>query len=165
MQGKCISHEIDVIAEKNTVIPTKILIEAKFHNQVGLRTNVHVPMYTKSRFEDVKEKHGFSEVWLVTNTKATVDAIAYAACVGMKIITWSYPEKSGLRDLIEKFHLYPVTALTTLSDEHKQQLLTQGIVLASDICAEHSLLNQLSLPNQKREEILKEVSFVCNSNS
>src|SRR5436190_11039753 len=57
LPGNCVSHEIDVIAEKNTVIPTKIMIEAKFHNQVGMRTNVHVPLYTKSRFEDIKIKH------------------------------------------------------------------------------------------------------------
>ena len=53
LQGSCVTHEIDVIAEKNTVIPTKIMIEAKFHNTVGMRTNVHVPLYTKSRFEDL----------------------------------------------------------------------------------------------------------------
>src|SRR5207245_2048481 len=108
LPGNCVSHEIDVIAEKNTVIPTKIMIEAKFHNQVGMRTNVHVPLYTKSRFEDIKIKHNFSEVWLVTNTKATVDAIAYASCVGMKIMTWSYPEGESLRDLVEKFHMFPI---------------------------------------------------------
>lgn len=50
LQGKCITHEIDVIAEKNTVVPTKIMVEAKFHNTLGIKTDVHVPMYTKSRF-------------------------------------------------------------------------------------------------------------------
>ena len=161
VQGKCITHEIDVIAEKNTVVPTKILLEAKFHNEMGIRTSVHVPMYTKARFDDCKEKNGFTEVWLVTNTKATTEAIAYAHCVGMKIISWSYPEGEGLRDLVGKFHLYPITALTTLSLNQKQKLLQDNIVLCRDVCNNHELLDKLVLSVQDKEKVIKEIEFLC----
>jgi Holliday junction resolvase-like predicted endonuclease len=164
VQGKCISHEIDVIAEKNTVIPTKILVEAKFHNQMGIRTNVHVPMYTKSRFEDIKEKNGFSEVWLATNTKATQDAIAYANCVGMKIITWGYPENRSLRDLIEKYRLYPITALTTLSKENKQKLLEKGIVTCNEIDKNSMIFHEVGISNEDLHKIKKEVEFIRTQN-
>ncbi len=64
----------------------------KFHNNPGNRSDVHVAMYTQARFQDVAEKMKFHDVWLVTNTKATLDAINYANCMNMRIISWSYPE-------------------------------------------------------------------------
>lgn len=161
VSGTCITHEIDVIAQKQTVIPTRIMIEAKFHNQMGLRTNVQIPMYTKARFDDCKEKNGFTQVWLVTNTKATIDAITYAQCIGMKIISWSYPEGEGLRDLVEKLHMYPVTSLTTLSQSYKQQLLQNDIVLCKDICEDITILNRFDLSTEQKKQIIDEVSFLC----
>lgn len=159
--GKCITHEIDVIAEKNTSTKTKIMVEAKFHNTSGMPTNVHVPLYTKSRFEDLKEKHGFTEVWVMTNTKATLDVIAYAGCVGMRIISWSYPEGESLRDLVEKLQLFPITAMTTISTAQKQQLLLFGIVLCKDICENQNLLDVLGLGEEKKHEVVKEAEFIC----
>lgn len=163
VQGKCISHEIDIIAERNTVIPTRALIEAKFHNQMGIKTNVHVPMYTKSRFEDVKEKNEFSEVWVITNTKATSDAIAFCSCVGMKIITWSYPEKESLRDLIEKYKLFPVTALSTLTIAQKQKFLQGQIVLCHQIQNDHRLLDSLEIADNKKTEVIQEIDYICGN--
>jgi len=165
LAGKCVTHEIDVIAEKHTALPTKIMIEAKFHNDVGIHTNVHVPMYTKARFDDVKEKHGFTESWLVTNTKATVDSIAYAGCVGLKIITWGYPEGESLRDIVEKHHLFPITSLTSLSSEQKQHLLAKDIVLCRDICSDHSILNSLNLSFESKQKVISEVEFICETTS
>lgn len=163
-QGTCVTHEIDVIAEKNTVIPTKIMVEAKFHNTLGIQTNVHVPMYTWARFQDTKDKHGFTEVWVVTNTKATADAIAYAHCMNMGIITWSYPEGKSLRDLVNQYTLFPITSLTSLSQTFKQKLLEQGIVLCEDICKNHSLLDTIDIDHKAKEQVIQEVSFVCNIN-
>lgn len=162
LRGKCIMHEIDVIAQKNTVLANKIMVEAKYHNAVGLRTNVHVPMYTKSRFEDIKDLYKFSDVWVVTNTKATVDAIAYAECVGIKIITWGHPVGGSLRNLIEKYRLYPVTSLMTLNNQQKQLLLQNGIVLCKDVCEDPSLIDFLNLNNTKLAQVQEEIKFICN---
>jgi len=160
--GTCIHHEIDIIATKEQNRLKKLIVEVKFHNRIGIKTDAHVALYTKARFDDVKVKNHFDEVWLVTNTKITTDAISYADCVGMKIISWSYPEKQGLRDLVEKYQLHPITALTTLTQLEKQQLLQQGIVLCRDLCKKQPALDALGLPPEKKFHVLKEAAFACD---
>jgi len=162
IQGLCISHEIDVIAQKNFPKSEKVMVEAKYHNQTGIKTDVHVAMYTKSRFEDIKKQNGFTNVLLITNTKATSDAIAYALCVGMKIISWSYPEGESLRDLVERKGLHPITTLQALSNFEKQALLRQGIVLCQDICRNHHLIDILDEAPEKKRKILDEALYVCS---
>lgn len=159
LQGKCVSHEIDVLAEKDG---RRIAIEVKYHNLPGTRTDIHVALYTKARFDDVKEKNNIQEVWLMTNTKATTDAIDYSNCVGMKIISWSYPANDSLRDLIEKYKLFPISAISTLSQSHKQQLLEQKIILCEDILKNPASLDILTLPNDKKENVLSEAKFICS---
>lgn len=159
LKGKCITHEVDVVAERNQ---ERIIVEAKFHNRTGVHTQSHVPMYTKARFDDIKARDGFNEVWLITNTRATSDAIAYAECESMKVITWSYPDGRGLRDLVEKYQLHPITTLTTLSKFEKQELLRQGVVLCSDLCKKQPAFDALSIPEERKFHILKEAAFSCN---
>lgn len=155
--GKCIKHEIDVTLQKDS---HRIMIEAKYHNMPGTKTNVHVALYTKARFDDVKEINGFSNVWLVTNTKVSTDVIAYADCVGMKVISWNYPEGESLRDLIEKSNLIPITALTTLSQGQKQQLLQNGIVLCKTLCQRKDLIKTMHLPEDKINSTLAECTYL-----
>jgi hypothetical protein len=159
MQGKCISHEIDVTAEKEG---KKIMIEAKFHNAPGIKTDCHVAMYTKSRFDDIKEKNNYTEGWLVTNTKVTEDALAFAICVGMKVMSWSYPEGESLRDLIERSRLFPITALYTLSAPQKQNLMINHVVMCKDIVNNPSVLSTLEIGNDKRKKILEEARFIVS---
>lgn len=161
INGRCVTHEIDIIAVKNTVVPVKIMVEAKYHNARGIKTNIHVPMYTKSRFEDVKEKHNFTGVLLVTNTKMTIDANAFAQCVGMNVITWSYPEHKSLRALVEKYQLYPITALSAIPYGEKQRLMQKSIVLCKDICKNPEIIDEMDLPKEKKGQIIKEANFVC----
>lgn len=164
LRGNCVSHEVDVIASHDThTSGNSVMIEAKYHNSPGARSDVHVPMYTKARFDDVKGRYGLHEAWLVTNTKATIDAVAYAICVGMKVISWSYPENGSLRDLIEESGLYPVTMLSTLSASHKYKLLENHAVLCSDICKNESLLDMLPLSKDERDRALSEIRFVCEA--
>jgi len=160
LSGKCITHEIDVIAQKQN---KRIMIEAKFHNEPGIRTDVHVALYTKARFDDLKDKYNFSEAWIVTNTKVTSDALAYALCENLKIISWSYPERDSLRDLIEKFNLHPMTVLTTLSENQKQQLLEKHVVLCKKIMEQPSILDLIDIPQEKKKEVLEEIKAICNS--
>ncbi len=160
LMGKCISHEIDVIAKKDNKTN---MIEAKFHNSTGTRSDVHVVLYTHSRFQDVKEKNSLDEGWLITNTKTTTDAIAYAECKGMKIISWSFPEQGSLRDLIEKSRLHPITMLTSLTNTHKTALLNNHIVMCRDIHDNPLLLDTLDLSKEDKEKILAEIAFICFS--
>lgn len=157
LKGKCVTHEVDVVAKKDN---ETIMVEAKFHNDPGIHTQVHVSLYTKARFDDLKDIHHFSSGWLITNTKATPDAIAYAECSGIKIISWSYPEKGSLRELIEKADLHPITSLTTLTEAQKQQLLTAHIVLCKDLTQNPANLDSLGLSPDKKQKVLDESAFL-----
>lgn len=158
LAGNCIQHEIDVIAEKDG---KRIAVEAKFHNLPGIKTNVHVSLYTKARFDDIKEINHLDEGWIVTNTKVTDDAVTYAQCNRLKIISWSYPQDQSLRDLIEKSKLAPLTILSTLPQQELQQLLEQRVVLCKDLAKNPALINSLNISQQKKTEIRQEVEFVC----
>ncbi len=159
LRGECITHEVDIIAEKEK---KRIMVEVKFHNFSGSKTNVHVALYTKARFDDVKEKNYLDAAWIVTNTKITEDAVVYAFCNNIKVISWSYPDGESLRDTIEKANLSPITAITTLSQSEKQQLLDEHIVLCRDLNDNPDLLHHIVLSETRRETILREMAFVCN---
>lgn len=161
LNGRCITHEVDVVAEKDG---KTAMIEAKFHNSPGSRSDVQVALYTKSRFEDVKDKNNIQEAWIVTNTKTTTDANAYAQCSGLKIMSWSYPDGGSLREIIEKYHLYPLTMLTTLVQSHKMTLLTNHVILCKELYGNPNLLDILPLSNEEKEKVMAEVHFICNEN-
>lgn len=157
--GSCVSHEVDVVAiNKND----KIMVECKFHNKTGIKSDLHVSLYTKARFEDLRNKHKFSHAMLATNTKITSDALSYANCEGVKVLSWDYPEGESLRDLIEKYKLHPVTSLYNLSFSQKQELLNQNIVLVKQICSDPNVLSKITIPVSKRGEIIKEALSICN---
>lgn len=130
MNGDCVRHEIDLVLEKDG---HKEIVEVKFHNHHVVKTEVQVALYTYARFLDVKEKNNVENVWLVTNTKLTTEAIAYANCKGMPIIAWNYPEKGNLQDLVEEPEMYPVTLLTSLSEQEKKRLVEKNIVFCRDL--------------------------------
>ncbi|MCL4353689.1 restriction endonuclease, partial [Patescibacteria group bacterium] len=159
LKGRCVSHEIDVLASRNN---KNIMIEAKFHNRPGLKTELHVSLYTKARFDDIKEINGLDESWLITNTKATSEAIAYGACSNMTIITWDEPDDYSLRRMIEKEHLYPITVMNTISEREKQILLENHIVLCRDILKNTSFLSCVGMEKEKKKSILDEAGFVCS---
>lgn len=165
--GRCVTHEIDVVAQKDN---QHFMVECKFHNQSGARSDVKVALYVKARFDDVeavwKEKSGhqtkFHQAWLVTNTKLTSDAIQYGECVGMKIIGWGYPSKGSLQDLIEDSGLYPITCLSFLSRHQKEVLLGQGIVLCRDILTlDKASLLSLAFSDEQRNRLFEEIKSVC----
>ncbi len=160
LSGKCVTHEIDVIAQKDNKTS---MIEAKFHNSTSVRSEIHVALYTQARFLDIKEKNHIDTAWLVTNTKTTIDATTYALCEGLKVISWSYPEQGGLRDLIEQSRLHPITILTSLSNTHKATLLNNHIVLCTDIHQNPALIDQLHLSKEEKAKTLAEIAFICSS--
>lgn len=157
--GKCVSHEIDVIAEKDDRIS---MIETKFHNNLGTRSEVQTALYTYARFLDVKEKCNFSDAWIVTNTKTTQDANTYAQCMGMKVISWSYPRSGSLRELIETTKLHPITMLTTLSSSAKMDLLKEHVVMCKDLRSNLSYLDTYISVNEEKEKVIQELDFICN---
>lgn len=158
LEGKCVTHEVDVVAEKDG---NNILIETKYHNGAGTRSDLHVALYTKARFDDLYQKHGFTQAWIVTNTKVTKDAMQYALCSGVKIIGWNYPQMGSLRELVEKAKLYPVTSVRSLTQAQKQMLLLHQIVLCKNICINPAQIKILGLNPDHEKKVLDELNYLC----
>ncbi len=168
IEGHCISHEVDVVATKNS---QHLLVECKFHNRAGYKTDAKVALYINARFWDIKRlssgksKHreeGKLEAWLVTNTKLSLDAINYCNCAGISAIGWSYPSKGkNLQYLLEESGLLPITCLISLTKAQKNQLLSQGLVVCRDLVDQKEILQSIGLSAIKQIRVLKEVGELC----
>lgn len=166
MLGECVSHEVDVVAWNANKL---IIIEAKFHNVLGIKSDLKVALYIKARFDDLAnnvfnydKERKIDESWLVTNTKFSEQAIAYAECKKMKLVGWNYPQKGNLQDLIEDAALHPITCLRSISGAEKQMLLTAGVVLCKSVEEDPELAIQVGIHPQKVKEMLKEINLISN---
>lgn len=164
LQGKCVTHEIDVIAEKENQI---ILMECKYRNQPGITVDVKTPLYIQSRFEDVlnngllKNKEGKFSGWLTTNARFTSDALEYGLCKGLNMLSWDYPHSKALKDMIDNSGLYPLTCLTSLTHHEKQWLLEKNHVLVRDIHSNTNLLLKAGVKETRLKTVLDEAIKLC----
>ena len=155
--GKCVSHEIDVVAERGG---KRYMVECKYHNAPGIRTDVKVALIVYARFLDLRDY--FDGAWIATNTKLTKDAKDYAECVGIRVTAWGYPPGSSLEKLVEKTGLYPITALPNLPEDARRKLLSVGVVTIDDLLrlgvGELMLLTRMS--TEEARSILSEARSV-----
>ena len=166
VQGRCVPHEVDVVADK---AEQHFLVECKYHNTPGRVCDVKVPLYIKARFDDVADRwraepgngHRFHQGWVVTNTRFTRDALEYGLCAGLRMVGWDQPAKGSLRDRIDRSGLYPLTCLASLTRVEKQRLLDAGLVLARDIAAEAGVLEKMQVRPPRVNAVLREVAAVC----
>lgn len=166
IQGKCVEHEVDVVAWKGEKLS---IVEAKFHNDSGIKSDLKVALYIKARFDDLKNgthEYGgklrkITSLQLFTNTKFTDHAIRYAECQGLALIGWNYPDKGNLEDLINECKLHPLTSLLTLSQAEKQSLLNAGLVLCKHIAERKDELPALGIDKAKVPALLDEIANVC----
>ncbi|WP_405575714.1 ATP cone domain-containing protein [Winogradskyella sp. Asnod2-B02-A] len=166
LQGKCVKHEIDVIAHKGNKTS---LIECKFHNEQGLNCNVKIPLYINSRYKDVKTHWDanpkndttLTEGWVVTNTRFTEDAIQYGKCCGLYLLSWDYPNNDGLKDRIDRLGLYPITVSTLLTNREKQFLLSRDVVLCRQLIHDKFYLDHLGISEVRKKKILDEITQLC----
>lgn len=165
IQGKCVTHEIDVVAYKNG---NTTLMECKFHSEQGQKCNVKIPLYIAARFKDVKEHWSakphnttLNKGWVVTNTRFTEDALQYGKCIGLKLLSWDYPKEDALKDKIDRLGLYPITVSTLLTNREKQFLLSRDIVLCRQLYQDKFYLDHLGISDVRKIKILKEMSELC----
>lgn len=138
VQGKCVEHEVDIVARRGR---EHYMMEAKFHNQPGTKSDIQDALYTYARFLDVQEtwvntdghEGHLHRPWLVTNTRATSQVRQYARCVGMRITSWDYPSKQGLREMVDKTGLHPVTLLQSLTGQEKARMVEEGLIFCRQI--------------------------------
>jgi hypothetical protein len=166
VEGNCVTHEVDVIATKNK---HQVLVECKYGQGAGKIVSVKVPLYIHSRVQDIVKKRqkmnefeGFTfEGCIATNTRFTTDAIDYATCNDLQLLAWDYPAGNGLKDIIDRERIYPLTVLSHLNRAQKQQLMEAGIVICQQIHTSPEVLNPLQLNTRKRNALLREVDEVC----
>ncbi|MCX2720103.1 ATP cone domain-containing protein [Lentiprolixibacter aurantiacus] len=166
LSGRCVDHEIDVLAVKGERI---ILVECKFHGEQGRNCNVKIPLYINSRYEDVKASpdRGYSktkqpdEAWVVTNTRFTEDAKVYGECMGLYLLSWDYPKKHSLKERIDRLGLYPITVSTLLSNREKQFLLSRDVVLCRQLMRDTFFLDHLGVSETRKKKILSEIAGLC----
>lgn len=166
LRGKCVSHEIDIIIKKNNQIA---MVECKFHTGKDINTDVKVPMYILSRFNDLNIKRHtifsgselISKCWIVTNNRFTSDAIDFALCSGLNLLSWNYPKKNNLKTKNDSNYLYPVTCLTTLSLAEKDKLLILDVILVKEIINNSDCLEKIGLTSNRIKNVLKEATEVC----
>lgn len=167
LEGFCVTHEMDVVATNHN---TQQLVECKFGLDQGKYITVQVPLYVRSRVDDIIKKYhnqnryeGYSFTgWVVTNTRFSSDSIKYGRCSGLKLLGWDYPEEQGLRQIIEKERLYPVTVLTQLTKKEKQQLIDQGVVTCIQLLDNLQVLDAIEFSGKKSTALIKELNDIIH---
>lgn len=167
VQGHCVSHEVDVIAQNDY---HHFMCECKFHNQQGRYCSVKIPLYIQSRFQDVerawKKKQGhetkFHQGWIFTNTRFSTDAMQYGKCIGLKLISWDYPKNEGIKDRVDRSGIHPLTCLTTLTSREKQALIELDKILCMDLCINPNLLQKIDVSEKRHQKILDEATDLCS---
>lgn len=162
IKGKCVSHEVDLYAshpEQNMFLAA----ELKYHNDPGYKTDLKVALYVKSRFDDIfacdATMRGcpIDRGLLVTNTKFTSEAIAYAECAGVEVLGWGYPFDDNLFTRMSRAKVYPITALTGLSHAEKRLLVEHGVIAVDELIQDRRTLDILHLGSEQIGEVLAEV--------
>lgn len=158
LQGRCVDHEIDVIASKDSEI---LYVEVKHHSQPHIYTGLDVFLEANSAFEDLvagfntaKNGTNFTKAYVIINTKISDHAKRYSSCQGIDSIAWKTPERGSLEDLIEKHRFYPITILKGLDNFSFTRLADNGIILLKQLIEteESEIQKKTQLPISKVEE-------------
>jgi hypothetical protein len=167
MDGKCVTHEVDVLARKEG---EQMAIECKFGNHNGKKVDIKVALYVNSRFQDLKrqwrKENGNKRIkfrgGIFTNGNFTSDATKYGTCVGLDMVSWSFPRSGNLNQMIIRSRLFPVTSLTFVTKKEKEYLLKEGIVLVNELAQQREALDHLRLPRNRIRKALEEIEALCN---
>jgi len=166
LDGECVTHEIDVLAEKDGNI---YAVECKFHANANINSDVKIPLYINSRFLDIQKQwnsnsnnnNNLKQGWLVTNTRFTDDALRYGKCIGLSLMSWDYPLGNSIKNNIDSFGLYPITTLINLSKEEKTSLISEDIILVKELYENKIILEKMQFPSDRIVNILDEVKELC----
>jgi len=137
IQGACVTHEIDGIAEKDGEL---IYLEVKNHSATHTYTPFSVTLSAKAKLDDIREgfrkglsKYNFDKVLIVCNTRFTDHARKYAKCMGLEHIGWNIPEGRGIDRLIEEKGVYPATMIESLTQSELEKLFQRNILTLKQI--------------------------------
>ena len=165
LAGNCVEHEVDVLAYNDSELH---MMEVKFHNERGIKTDTKDALYVRARYDDLagisysQYNNGeLDQAWLVTNTKFSSPAMQYGECAGLKMIGWNYPAGESIETLIEQSRLQPVTCLTSISENIKQELLKEEVVLCNAVHNQDDLLQRHGLSEEEIRAVKDEAASIC----
>jgi hypothetical protein len=165
VEGNCVTHEMDVIATKEK---EQCLVECKYSTDTGKYVSVQVPLYVRSRVDDIIKKRsklpGYKDftfsAWVVSSKRFSPDSLRYGTCAGLNLLSWDYPAGNGLKDLLERERIFPITLLTGLTKQQKEILLDKGIVTCSKLMDRLSELDVFELGQRKISHIVNEINLL-----
>jgi len=162
IQGFCVTHEIDGIAEKDG---KTIYLEVKSHADPHSYTPFEVTLAVKAKWDDIKEgfKRGlnsqpFDKVLIVCNTKLTEHAQKYADCIGLEHMGWNSPLGRGLDRLIEEKRLYPTTILKSLTNKERDILSEHGVITLKQLVEAKG--KKVGIPKLRMTGLLEEAESI-----
>ncbi len=167
LQGACVSHEVDVIAEKDG---RKMFIEAKFRNKFDDVVNIKDTMATWSRYLDLVEgarlglcPH-FDEAWIVTNARFTSHSLKFAHCKNMVMVGWNHPKERTFAKMVDLQTLYPLTILDDISDEEIHNFAEHELMLCQEIAHEDAkaLEKKTGIKQKRLKELINQCQIVIN---
>ena len=137
IQGRCVEHEIDVVARKEEEV---ILVEVKHHVNHHTYSGLDVFLQLNSTLEDLREGYEigknnfrFTKAILICNTKVSEHAKRYALCKGLEFIAWKFPPEKGLERIIEEYKLYPITFLKEIERNEAYKLADVDVVIVKQL--------------------------------
>jgi hypothetical protein len=165
LEGSCVKHEVDVIAEKNG---RRMFIEAKFRHEYKGVVNLKDTMATWSRFLDLVDGAAlgncphFDEAWIITNARFSDRATTFGTCKGMHLIGWNYPQGRTFAGMVDYNKLYPITVLDEMTDDEIQQIAETGTTLCREMTElePDSLAQRTGISPGRAEELIKLCAIV-----
>jgi hypothetical protein len=167
IDGHCIAHEMDVIATNKT---QQLLIECKYSKDQGKYVSIQVPLYVRSRVDDIIRKRAEMPAYsnlsfsagVVSNTRFSSDSIEYSKCNGIMLLGWDYPQNNGLKEIMEKEKVFPVTIFEHLTRKQKAQLMEQGIVTCKQLFSNMEILTEFMISKKKQITLEQELDDILN---
>lgn len=166
IDGKCVTHEVDVFAENDQEI---ILVECKYRNNTEGSHDVKTALYVHARHQDLRAalENTYPDKkikgWLVINTRFTADAMQFGECSGMILKSWKYPKNDSLEKMIEQMKLYPITVMSNLNNKQIKALIENNTILMKDLSRmDSSLISKiLSISEKRASKIKQQAEELC----
>lgn len=161
LRGLYGEHEVDALATKDGLT---YLVEAKHHKNYHALTGLDESRIARAVIEDVADGYShrsngikIDRAMIVTNTRYSEHAIVYGGCRNILQVGWASPEGSGLRDIIEKYNLYPLSCLRGVSAQARLLLVEAGIVLIRQLMEQDSryIERKIGLPKKTVSSIME----------
>ena len=167
VDGRSVTHEMDVIATNKEY---QHIVECKYSKDQGKVISIQVPLYVRSRVNDIiahrKELNQYKgldfQAWVATNTRFSSDSIQYAKLNDISLIAWDYPKGAGLKELLEEYKVFPISILHNLENRHKDKLLKQGIVTVSQLLKKLEVVHTLNIDDKSIAMLLEELDELDN---